>query len=134
MGPIALARQRERVEQYIAIGQAEGARLVTGGGRPAHLDRGYFLEPTLFDGVANHMTIARVEIFGPVIGVIPYDGEADAIAIANDSDYGLYGSIFTHDDAAVWRVGRPLRPGNVPKNPVIVRSEERRVGQACVRR
>src|SRR3546814_3587424 len=66
------------------------------------------------------MTIARVEIFGPVIGVIPYDGEADAIAIANDSDYGLYGSIFTHDDAAVWRVGRQLRTGNVAKNTVIV--------------
>src|SRR3546814_5744476 len=66
------------------------------------------------------MTIARVEIFGPVIGVIPYDGEADAIAMANDSDYGLYGSIFTHDDAAVWRVGRPLRTGNVPKHTAIV--------------
>lgn len=120
MGPIAIARQRERVEHYIGVGLAEGARLVTGGGRPAQLERGYFLEPTLFDGVSNAMTIAREEIFGPVIAVIPYEGEAEAIAIANDSDYGLYGSIFTHDDAAIWRIGRQLRAGNVAKNAVIV--------------
>lgn len=120
MGPIAMARQRERVEHYIAVGKAEGARLVTGGGRPAHLDRGYFVEPTLFDRVDNRMTIAREEIFGPVIAAIPYEGEAEAIAIANDSDYGLYGSIFTYDDEAVWRIGRRLRTGNVAKNAVIV--------------
>lgn len=120
MGPIAMARQLERVEDYIATGKREGARLVTGGRRPAHLERGYFLEPTLFDRVDNGMTIAREEIFGPVIGVIAYDGEDEAVAIANDSDYGLYGSIFTHDDDAVWRIGRRLRTGNVAKNAVIV--------------
>lgn len=120
MGPIAMERQRERVEHYIAVGKAEGARLVTGGSRPAHLDRGYFVEPTLFDRVDNGMTIAREEIFGPVIGVIPYEREAEAIAIANDSEYGLYGSIFSHDDEAVWRIGRQLRTGNVAKNAVIV--------------
>lgn len=120
MGPIALERQRERVESYIATGKAEGARLVTGGGRPAHLERGYFVEPTLFDRVDNNMRIAREEIFGPVVSVIPYRDEAEAIAIANDSDYGLYGSVFTEDGAAVWRIGRQLRTGNVAKNAVIV--------------
>ncbi len=120
MGPIAIARQRERVEDYIAIGKSEGARLVTGGRRPAHLERGYFLEPTLFDRVDNDMRIAREEIFGPVVGVIAYEGEDEAVAIANDSEYGLYGSIFTNDDDSVWRIGRRLRTGNVAKNAVIV--------------
>ena len=120
MGPIALERQRDRVEHYIAVGKAEGARVVTGGGRPAHLDRGYFIEPTLFAEVDNRMTIAREEIFGPVISVIPYDDEAQAVAIANDSPYGLYASVFTHDDDSVWRLGRQLRTGNVARNAVIV--------------
>lgn len=120
MGPIAIERQRERVEHYIDVGKAEGAKLVTGGGRPSHLDRGYFLEPTLFTAVDNDMTIAREEIFGPVVSVITYDTEDEAIALANDSAYGLYGSIFTHDDDAVWRIGRRLRTGNVAKNAVIV--------------
>ena len=120
MGPIALERQRDRVETYIALGQAEGARLVTGGGRPAHLPRGYYVEPTLFDRADNRMRIAREEIFGPVISVIAYETEAEAVAIANDSDYGLYASIFTNDDEAVWRLGRQLRAGNVAKNAVIV--------------
>jgi aldehyde dehydrogenase (NAD+) len=120
MGPISSAIQRDRVQNYIAIGQAEGARLVTGGGRPDHLDRGYFLQPTLFDQVDNQMRIAREEIFGPVISVLTYDDEDQAIAIANDSEYGLYASIFTQDDEAVWRLGRRLRSGNVAKNAVIV--------------
>jgi acyl-CoA reductase-like NAD-dependent aldehyde dehydrogenase len=120
MGPIALERQRDRVEHYISVGKAEGARLVTGGGRPDHLDRGYFIEPTLFDGVDSGMTIAQEEIFGPVISVLAYDDEAQAVEIANDTTYGLYGSVFTHDDAAVWRIGRQLRSGNVAKNAVIV--------------
>src|SRR3546814_12500489 len=120
MGPIALARQRERVEHYIAVGKVEGARLVTGGGRPAHLDRGYFVEPTLFDRVDNRMTIAREEIFGPVIAVIPYEREADAVGIANDSEYGLSGSIFSYEDEAEWRIGRKFRTGICAKNEVIV--------------
>ena len=120
MGPISSAIQRERVEQYVALGSAEGARLVTGGKRPAACERGYFLEPTLFDQVDNHMRIAREEIFGPVISVITYDGEDQAIAIANDSEYGLYATVFTEDDDAVWRIGRRLRTGNVAKNAVIV--------------
>jgi acyl-CoA reductase-like NAD-dependent aldehyde dehydrogenase len=120
MGPIALERQRERVESYVEIGKREGARLVTGGGRPEHLNKGYFVEPTLFTDVDNKMRIAREEIFGPVISVITYETEDDAVAIANDSDYGLYASVFTHDDDAVWRIGRRLRTGNVAKNAVIV--------------
>ncbi|WP_156679295.1 aldehyde dehydrogenase [Sphingomonas profundi] len=120
LGPIALERQRDRVLDYVAIGRAEGARLVTGGGRPANLPRGFFVAPTLFDGVDNSMRIAREEIFGPVVSVIAYRDEEDAIAIANDSDYGLYASIFTHDDDAVWRLGRRLRTGNVGKNGVII--------------
>lgn len=120
LGPIALERQRDRVESYVELGKREGARLITGGGRPKHLDKGYFIEPTLFSGVDNRMRIAREEIFGPVVSVITYGSEAEAIAIANDSDYGLYASIFTHDDEAVWRIGRSLRTGNVAKNAVIV--------------
>src|SRR3546814_9952344 len=115
MGPIALARQRERVEHYIAVGKAEGARLVTGGGRPAHLDRGYFVEPTLFDRVHNRMTIAREEIFGPVMVVFPYERDADPVGIANDSEYGLYGTIYSYDAEAVWCIGRPSRTGHVAK-------------------
>lgn len=120
MGPIALERQRDRVEHYVDLGKQEGAQLVTGGGRPNYLNKGYFIEPTLFSGVDNRMRIAREEIFGPVVSVITYDSEEGAIAIANDSDYGLYASIFTHDDDAVWRIGRRLRTGNVAKNAVIV--------------
>ena len=120
LGPIALERQRDRVESYVDLGKREGAQLITGGGRPKHLDKGYFIEPTLFSRVDNRMRIAREEIFGPVVSVITYGSEEEAIAIANDSDYGLYASIFTHDDEAVWRIGRSLRTGNVAKNAVIV--------------
>ncbi|MBA17014.1 MAG: aldehyde dehydrogenase [Sphingomonas sp.] len=120
MGPLAIERQRDRVEEYIAIGRQEGARVVTGGGRPAHLNRGFYVEPTLFDHVDNGMRIAREEIFGPVVCVIPYDNEEQAVAIANDSEYGLYASVFTHDDDAVWRLARKLRSGNVARNAVIV--------------
>ena len=79
MGPLAMERQRDRVESYIAKGRAEGARLATGGGRPAHLERGYYVEPTVFAGVDNRSTIAREEIFGPVLSVIPADSEEQAI-------------------------------------------------------
>ena len=90
--------QRARVEGYIAAGKAEGARLVAGGKRPAHLAKGWFIEPTVFDGVNNRMKIAREEIFGPVVAVIGYDSIDEAIAIANDSDYGLHGAVFTRDE------------------------------------
>ena len=116
MGPLAMRRQLERVESYVEKGQKEGAALVTGGGRPAHLNHGYFFEPTLFADVSNDMTIAREEIFGPVLSLIPCDDVDDAIRIANDSNYGLNGSVLTHDADAAWRVGRLIRTGNVGQN------------------
>ena len=89
MGPLAMSRQRDRVEGLIAKGRAEGARLAGGGGRPRHLDRGFYIEPTVFGDVDNSSTLATEEIFGPVLSVIPADNEAHAVAIANDTIYGL---------------------------------------------
>ncbi len=116
MGPLAMARQRDRVESYIAKGRAEGARLATGGSRPAHLDRGYFIEPTVFANVDNGSTIAREEIFGPVLSVIPADSEEQAIDIANDTIYGLNSSVFTNDPERAYAVGRRIRAGTVGYN------------------
>ena len=116
MGPLAMARQRDRVEGYIAKGRAEGARLATGGGRPKHLDRGYFIEPTVFGNVDNHSTIAREEIFGPVLSVIAADSEEQAIEIANDTIYGLNSSVFTNDPQRAYAVGRRIRAGTVGHN------------------
>jgi aldehyde dehydrogenase (NAD+) len=116
MGPLAMERQRDRVESYIAKGRAEGARVATGGGRPANLERGYFVEPTVFAGVDNGSTIAREEIFGPVLSVIPADDEEDAIALANDTIYGLNSSVFTNDPEHAYAVARRLRAGTVGHN------------------
>ena len=118
MGPVISARQRARIEGYLAKGREQGARLVTGGGRPAHLDRGFYLEPTVFAEVDNHSVIAQEEIFGPVLCVIPADGEADAIAKANDTIYGLNASVFTHDAERAYAVARQLRSGTVGHNGV----------------
>ncbi|WP_235536358.1 aldehyde dehydrogenase [Sphingomonas sp. Root50] len=116
LGPLAIARQRDRVEDFIRSGVAEGARIATGGGRPSGLDSGYYVEPTVFYGADNAMRIAREEIFGPVATVIAHDGEADAIAIANDSPFGLGGAVFTNDADAAYRVARGMRTGNVSHN------------------
>jgi aldehyde dehydrogenase (NAD+) len=116
MGPLAMARQRDRVESYIAKGVAEGATLVTGGGRPNGLDRGYFIEPTVFADVDNTLTIAREEIFGPVLSVIPVDNEADAVRVANDTIYGLNASVFTNDVERARQVAGQLRSGTVGHN------------------
>jgi acyl-CoA reductase-like NAD-dependent aldehyde dehydrogenase len=97
MGPLAMERQRDRVEYYFAKGIEEGATLVTGGGRPKHLDRGYYIEATVFADVDNKPVIAQEEIFGPVLSVIPADTDEHAIDIANDSIYGLNASVFTPD-------------------------------------
>ena len=120
MGPLVTSRQRERVCGYIAQGTAEGARLVTGGGRPAHLPKGWFVEPTLFTDVSNDMAIAREEIFGPVGSIITYDDEEQAIAIANDSDYGLSGGVFTEDTDHAYAVARRIRTGNFAQNGRVI--------------
>jgi len=116
LGPLAMKRQLDRVEGYIAKGKEQGARLATGGGRPKDLNRGYFVEPTLFANVDNSMTIAQEEIFGPVVSVIPYNDVTDAIRIANDSIYGLNGAVFTNDVEAAYDVARGVRTGTFAQN------------------
>jgi len=119
IGPMASRTHRDRVEGYIAKGRGDGARLVTGGGRPAGQDRGWFVEPTVFADVDNSATIAQEEIFGPVLSVIAYDGEDDAIRIANDSDYGLGGSVWTADAEHGKDVARRVRTGTIGVNKYI---------------
>jgi acyl-CoA reductase-like NAD-dependent aldehyde dehydrogenase len=119
MGPLAMRRQLERVQGYIEKGVQEGARLVTGGGRPKHLPRGYYVEPTVFADVDNESTIARDEIFGPVLSVIPAENEADAIQIANDTVYGLNAVVFTQDATRALDVARQFRAGTVGHNAAI---------------
>jgi acyl-CoA reductase-like NAD-dependent aldehyde dehydrogenase len=116
LGPLISEPQRQRVEGYIRQGIEEGARLVTGGGRPAAFSRGHYLQPTIFSDVRPGMTIAREEIFGPVLAVLPYDTEADAIAIANDTIYGLAGGVWSGDETRALRVARALRTGQVDVN------------------
>jgi acyl-CoA reductase-like NAD-dependent aldehyde dehydrogenase len=116
MGPLAMKRQLERVEGYIAKGRADGATLVTGGNRPSGLDRGYFIEPTLFSDVDNRSTIAQEEIFGPVLCLIPANDVDDAVRIANDSIYGLNGAVLTRDADAAYQVARRIRSGNFGQN------------------
>ncbi len=116
MGPLATEHHRKRVERYIEIGKAEGHTLATGGGRPAHLDRGFFVEPTVFGHVDNRSPIAQEEIFGPVLAVIPAENEEHAVEIANDSIYGLNASVFTHDVERAYAVARRLRSGTVGHN------------------
>jgi len=116
MGPLISERQRQRVLSYIEIGKAEGARLVCGGGIPAKFPQGFFVEPTLFANVDNNMRIAREEIFGPVLVVIPHDGDDDAVRIANDSDYGLSGGVVSASDERAMSVARKIRTGTMSVN------------------
>ena len=116
VGPLVAERQRERVEGYLQIGRDEGARVTVGGGRPAGIDRGWFVEPTVFADVDNSMRIAQEEIFGPVIAVIAYDDPEDAVRIANDSDYGLSGTVWTSDVEAGIDLARRVRTGTYTVN------------------
>ncbi|MFD4369418.1 aldehyde dehydrogenase family protein [Rhodococcus sp. NPDC058521] len=116
MGPLGSASQRERVEELIRTGIDEGATVAFGGRRPAHLDKGYFIEPTLFVDVDNSMTIARREFFGPVMILMPFDDDDEAVQIANDSEYGLAAGVWAHDPIRAHGIGRRLHAGYVTIN------------------
>ena len=117
VGPVVSKIQFDRIQSYITKGIAEGAKLVTGGeGRPAGLEQGYFVRPTVFSEVNNDMTIAREEIFGPVLAILPYRDEEEAIRIANDTPYGLQAYIWSGDLARANRIGRKIRAGRVTIN------------------
>lgn len=116
MGPVISAKQHERVLGYVQVGLDEGARLVTGGGRPEHLEKGYFVKPTLFADVDNQMRIAQEEIFGPVLVVIPFDDDEHAVRIANDSQYGLAANLTTEDPERARNIVGRLRAGVVRVN------------------
>ncbi|MBJ7337537.1 aldehyde dehydrogenase [Mycolicibacterium sp.] len=115
VGPLVSSRQRDRVEGYIAKGKQE-ARLTTGGSRPAGLDKGWFVEPTVFADLDNNATISREEIFGPVLSVIPYGDDAEAIAIANDTNYGLGGTVWSADQERAADVARKVNSGTIGVN------------------
>ena len=116
IGPLVAKRQQDRVEGYIAIGQDEGAKVVTGGSRASGRERGWYVAPTVFADVDPAMRVARVEIFGPVLAVIPYEDEEDAVRIANDSDYGLAGTVWTADAERGMQVARRVRTGTYGVN------------------
>lgn len=116
LGPLVAQRQQQRSLDYIRIGQEEGAKVLSGGGRPAGLDRGWYVEPTLFGDVDNSMRIAREEIFGPVVCLIPYGDEAEAVRVANDSEFGLSGSVWTADVEHGIDFARQIRTGTFNVN------------------
>lgn len=114
-GPLVSAKQQQRVVDYIALGKAEGATAIAGGN--AHrFERGFYVEPTVFTDVTADMRIAREEIFGPVLVVIPYRDLDEAVAIANDSDYGLAATVFSSDESKATAVANRLETGNVGIN------------------
>ena len=117
-GPVISARQRDRVESYLALARDEGGSFAAGGGRPADRDRGFWIEPTLVVGLGNHARVAREEIFGPVLVAIPHDGDDDAVRLANDSPYGLSGAIWGEPDRA-WDAARRVRTGTLSVNGAI---------------
>ncbi len=116
IGPVVSARQRERVLDYIETGKISGAKLVAGGGVPRDQPRGWFVSPTVFADVDNSDRIAQEEIFGPVLAVIPYDGDEQAIALANDTEFGLAGTVWSTDTDRATEVARELRSGTVGVN------------------
>jgi acyl-CoA reductase-like NAD-dependent aldehyde dehydrogenase len=116
VGPLVAQRQRDRVEGYISLAVDGGARIAAGGGRPAHLPKGWYVEPTILADVDNSMRVAREEIFGPVLCLIPHDGDDDAVRIANDSPYGLSGGVWSADPARALGVARRVRTGSIAIN------------------
>jgi acyl-CoA reductase-like NAD-dependent aldehyde dehydrogenase len=120
LGPVASREHRDRVEGYIKQGTDRGARLLTGGGRPEGLDRGWYVEPTIFADVDNGSTIAQEEVFGPVLAVVPYDSDDDAIAIANDSRYGLGGTVWSADHERAVDVARRVDTGTIGVNGYVI--------------
>ncbi|NWG52611.1 MAG: aldehyde dehydrogenase [Hydrogenophilaceae bacterium] len=120
MGPLAMRRQLDRVEGYIARATADGAKLVTGGGRPSHLNKGVFIEPTLFADVDNSSQLAQEEVFGPVLALIPARDEAHAFELANETSYGLNAAIFTNDTERFTALARGIRSGTVVQNGMVL--------------
>ena len=116
MGPVASAVQRDRVLNYIDIAKQEGARAVIGGSASTAFNRGYFIEPTIFEGVTSDMRVAQEEVFGPVVCIIDYEDDADAVRIANDSNFGLSGTVFSRDLARAEAIARQVRTGNISIN------------------
>ncbi|AQA05338.1 aldehyde dehydrogenase [Mycobacterium sp. MS1601] len=116
IGPMVSERQRQRVLDYIAVGQSSGAKLVAGGAVPKEQSRGWFVEPTVFAGVSNSDRLAQEEVFGPVLAVIAYDGDAEAVALANDSEYGLAGTVWSSDLERATEVARGVRTGTIGVN------------------
>jgi betaine-aldehyde dehydrogenase len=120
IGPVVAKRQRDKILGYLEAGKKAGAKVATGGGKPKGRDKGWFIEPTLFYDANNQMTIAREEIFGPVLTVIPFDSEEQAIAIANDSDFGLGGGVWCGDNEHGVQVARQIRTGVVAVNSAML--------------
>jgi aldehyde dehydrogenase (NAD+) len=116
IGPLVTSQQRDRVLRYIAAGKAEGARVVAGGGVPADRPRGWYVAPTVFADVNNSARVAREEIFGPVVTVIPYESDDEAIEIANDSEFGLAGTVFSSDEARATEIARAVQTGTIGVN------------------
>jgi acyl-CoA reductase-like NAD-dependent aldehyde dehydrogenase len=116
VGPLVAERQRSRVEGYIASAIDDGARLVAGGTRPAHLPKGWYVPPTVLADVDNSMRVAQEEIFGPVLSLIPYEDDDDAVRIANESRYGLSGGVWSSDDRRALAVARRVRTGSIAVN------------------
>ncbi|MGB2811734.1 MAG: aldehyde dehydrogenase family protein, partial [Mycobacterium sp.] len=115
-GPLISARQRDRVQAYLDLAVAEGGTFACGGGRPPGLARGFYIEPTVIAGLTNDARVAREEIFGPVLVVLAHDGDADAVRIANDSPYGLSGTVFGADPQRAERVASAIRAGTISIN------------------
>jgi acyl-CoA reductase-like NAD-dependent aldehyde dehydrogenase len=111
IGPIIVPDQWQRIDSLVQSGVRDGADLISGGGRPAHINDGYFYAPTILDNVTPDMAVAREEIFGPVVSVMPFDTEADAVALANDTEFGLAGAVWTRDVSRAHRVAAAVRAG-----------------------